>query len=183
MEQIRLQIPQELFDPAEFAHFDGTVEVASLKVGPDLYSFAEPLDWHIDITNTGDALLVTGTVAGVARTSCARCLGEVVLPVTGEIEGYFLITPEASAPEEMDDDEFEVLPADKRIDLTPLISAALMLEMPIQPLCSDECKGICPSCGKDLNQGECDCTSSDDGIDELNPFSVLRDFRFDASQN
>lgn len=183
MEQVKLQIPSELFDPAEFARFEGTIDVGELKSGPDLYTFEKPLDWHVDITNTGDALLVTGTVDGDAKTSCARCLEDVTFPLTGEIEGYYLIAPDAQAPEDMDDDEFEILPADKKIDLTPLISAALMLEVPLQPLCSDDCKGICPKCGQDLNKGECSCAASGAAIDDLNPFAVLRDLSFDDPQN
>ena len=60
-----------------------------MKAGPDLHSFSEPLAWQVDVTNTGDALLVAGTVEGEATTSCARCLDEFSFPVTGEIEGYY----------------------------------------------------------------------------------------------
>ncbi len=182
MEDIKIQIPAELFDPAEHAHFDGTIHIDTLKVGPDDYTFAAPLSWQIDVMNTGEALLVAGEVSGMATTSCARCLEDMTFPVTGKIEGYYLIAPDAAAPEDMDDDEFEVLSADKRISLTPLITAALMLEMPLQPLCSDECKGICPTCGQDLNKGTCSCAERD-GVDSLNPFSVLRDYTFEDAQN
>ena len=107
MDALRIQVPHELFAPAESSHFEGSIAIPVMKAGPDLYDFAGPLAWQADISNTGDALLVTGTVEGEAKTACARCLDEVSFPVTGEIEGYFLLDETKAAPEDMDEDEFE----------------------------------------------------------------------------
>ncbi|MCB6312030.1 YceD family protein [Gordonibacter pamelaeae] len=155
----------------------------AVKAGPDLYDFAEPLAWQVDVTNTGDALLVTGTVEGEAKTSCARCVDEFSFPVTGEVEGYFLIGADREAPEDMDDDEFDVLPDDNVIDLEPLLRAALLLEFPLVPLCDEECKGLCPTCGANLNDGPCGCAPAEDAGDDAppNPFAVLKDFPFEQN--
>lgn len=182
METLRIPVPPELFAPAESSHFEGTVTIPVMKAGPDLYDFDGPLAWQIDITNTGEALLVAGTVEGEAKTACARCLDDISFPVTGEIEGYFLLDAENEAPEDMDDDEFDVLPADKVIDLEPLITAALLLEFPLIPLCDDECKGLCPQCGANLNEGPCGCAPAEDDDDTPpNPFAALKDFPFDEN--
>ena len=69
MEPIKIAIPNELFFPAEMAHFEGQADLGVLTAGPDLYTFSAPLAWSVDITNTGDALLVTGTAEGEAVTS------------------------------------------------------------------------------------------------------------------
>lgn len=181
MEATRIQVPNELFAPAESSHFEGQVDIPVMKAGPDLYDFEGPLAWQVDISNTGDALLVTGTVEGEAKTACARCLDEFTFEVTGEIEGYYLLDEEKAAPEDMDDDEFDVLPADRVIDLEPLIKAALMLEFPLVPLCDEECKGLCATCGANLNDGPCDCAPAEEEDDGTppNPFSALKDFPFD----
>lgn len=181
MSDTRILVPSELFAPAESSCFEGTYEAGILKAGPDLYEFAGPLVWQATVTNTGGALLVTGTVEGVAKTSCARCLNTFEFPVTGEIEGYFLLSEEEEAPEDMDDDEFSYLPKNNVIELDPLIKAALLLEMPLVPLCDDDCKGICPDCGADLNEGPCSCGEADDGEEDgaKNPFSVLKNFPFE----
>ena len=181
MEATRIPIPSELFAPAESSHFEGTYAVPVVKAGPDLYDFAEPLAWQVDVTNTGDALLVTGTVEGEAKTSCARCVDEFSFPVTGEVEGYFLIGADREAPEDMDDDEFDVLPDDNAIDLMPLVHAALLLEFPLVPLCAEDCLGLCPTCGANLNEGACGCTSAAPGDGApANPFAVLADYPFDG---
>ncbi|WP_139653227.1 YceD family protein [Raoultibacter phocaeensis] len=182
MSDTRILVPSELFACAESSYFEGTYDLNILKTGPDLYEFACPLAWQVTVTNTGGALLVTGTVEGTAKTSCARCLGPFEFPLTGEIEGYFLLSDEEEAPEDMEDDEFEYLPKDNVIDLDPLIRAALLLELPLVPLCDEDCKGICPDCGADLNEGPCDCEKQSDGAEGTeteNPFAVLKDFPFE----
>ncbi|MEG0323674.1 MAG: DUF177 domain-containing protein [Raoultibacter sp.] len=184
MDVTQILVPSELFAPAESSYFEGTYELPVLKAGPDLYDFSEPLAWQVSVTNTGGALLVTGTVEGTTKTSCARCANSFEFPVTGDIEGYYLLSEDAEAPEDMDDDEFEYLPKDHVIDLKPLIEAALLIEVPLVPLCDDDCKGLCLKCGADLNEGPCDCKTSDsDDFDEdgaVNPFAVLKDFPFDS---
>lgn len=181
MDSIRIEIPNELFAPAESSHFEGEAKVDVLKAGPDLYSFDEPLKWQAEITNTGDALLVMGTVEGDASTSCARCLDDVHLPFVGEIEGYFLINEDDfEKPEDMDEEEFEVLGEDKAIDMMPLITAALLLEVPLIPLCDDDCKGICLKCGANLNAEECACGDpEEDEVADDNPFAALKGLKFD----
>lgn len=180
MSDTRILVPSELFAPAESSYFEGTYDLAILKAGPDLYEFSGPLAWQVTLTNTGGALLVTGTVEGTAKTSCARCLNAFEFPVTGEIEGYYLLSEEEDAPEDMDDDEFSYLPKNNVIELDPLLKAALLLEMPLVPLCDDDCKGICPDCGADLNEGPCGCEEKRlDGEESANPFSVLKGMTFE----
>lgn len=184
MDTTRIALPSELFAPAESLHFEGTYTAPVVKAGPDLYDFAEPLCWQVDVTNTGDALLVTGTVEGKAKTSCARCVNDFSFPVIGEIEGYFLLDANSKAPDDMDSDEFDVLPDNRIIDLEPLLHAALLLEFPLVPLCSDECLGLCPTCGANLNERPCGCESAVEGATNdtpPNPFAVLKDFPFEKN--
>lgn len=146
-------------------------------MGVDKYSFAAPLHWQADITNTGGALLVSGTVKGTAKGSCARCLEDAVFDVEGEIEGYFLIPGQEADLDDLEEDEFDTLPTDEMLDMAPLIEAALVLEMPLVPLCKDDCKGLCPKCGQNLNEGDCGCQSIE--VAPANPFAALKDYKFD----
>ncbi|HIY84476.1 YceD family protein [Rubneribacter sp.] len=181
MEPARILVPPELFAPAESSHFEGELDLGVLKAGPDLYDFPSPLAWQADVTNTGGALLLTGTVEGEAKTACARCLDEASFHVIGEMEGYFLLGEGKEAPEDLDDDEFEALPADGAIDVEPLAAAALLLELPLVPLCAEDCKGLCPACGANLNEGSCGCApAAEDDDAARNPFSVLKDFPFEG---
>jgi len=177
-----INVTHELFAPAESSTFDGNFELSVLKAGPDLYEFLEPLKWNVCLTNTGDALLVTGEVEGVARATCARCLEGFDFPIVGELEGYFLISEDALPPEDLDEDEFSYLPKSNCIDLTEIINAALLLELSMIPLCNEECKGLCPQCGENLNVAQCACAETEENAaqeDKPNPFSVLKDFPFE----
>ena len=181
---LRIPVPYELMSPAETARFEGHADLRTLAAGPDEYVFDEPLSYAVTFTNTGDAILVSGTVEGTARTACARCLEPVEIPLAGSVEGYFLLADDG-APEGMEADEFDVLPADKVIDLEPLIVAALLVEVPLVPLCSQDCKGICPECGANRNTEPCDCAEPepDEGAFVMsdgrpNPFAVLKDYPF-----
>ena len=183
-DSLSLEVPAELFSPAEFAQFEGTVAVDEFECGPDSYRFSEPLSWHADVSNTGDALLVTGNVTGEARTDCARCLEDAVFDIEGEIEGDFLLD-DAESPEGADEDEFDRLPANHVLDMESLVVAAIVFELPLVPLCGEDCKGLCPQCGADLNEGPCGCapTADDDDDTPPNPFAALKDFPFDEPQN
>lgn len=171
-------VPNELFAPAESSYFQGSFELEELIAGPDTYRASEPFVWEITVSNTGDALLISGTIAGTVYTACARCLEEFSLSLKGEIEGYYLLNEGEEAPEEMDEDEFEVLPEDKTIDLEPLFTAALLLELPLVPLCDEACKGLCMQCGANLNEEACGCVQPEEEPKE-SPFAVLKDFPFD----
>lgn len=171
---------------AESSRFEGRLDLPELTVGPDDYRFDQPVDWVVDVTNTGSALLVTGNATGTASVACSRCLEDVPHEFNGAIEGYFLIGGADSADyegdEELGEDEFDVLPADHVINLEPLVTAALVVDAPGMPLCRDDCQGLCPSCGANLNDGPCDCGGDADLADfarEANPFSVLADFKLD----
>lgn len=183
MDALKLTIPQNLFALAQCEVFSGTYDLGTLEVGPDAFVFEKPLDWSLTITNTGGAFLVSGTVSGVAQTDCARCIEPFSLTVDGSVEGYFLIPGEEAVEleDEIGEDEFETLPEDATIDLEPLLRAAVLIELPLIPLCNEDCLGLCPRCGADLNEGPCDCESSEEGEDEdsNNPFAVLKSLKFD----
>ena len=177
MSDLKIELPDRMFEPAAFMHVDGTWDAGELVAGPDTYRFEGPVSWSADITNTGDAFLIAGTAKADAVVGCARCLEDARYTLCGEIEGYLLTGEESQAPEDMDDDEFDVLGSDRVLDMEPHLAAALLMEVPLIPLCDEDCKGLCPTCGANLNEGPCGC--DDRKVDDMNPFSVLAGYRFD----
>ena len=179
-ESLIIRVPHELFATAESSSYEGTYDPETIAAGPDEYIATEPFTWHATITNVGDALLVNGTVAGTLKATCARCLDDFSLPINGEIEGYFVIEGQGEAPDDMDDDEFEILDPSNEIDMQPLLNAALLMELPLVPLCREGCLGICQHCGKNLNEGPCNCKPvEEEECPANNPFAVLRTIDFD----
>ena len=94
----------------------------------------------------------------------------------------------AEIPEGADEDEFDRLPANHVLDMESLIVAAIVFELPLVPLCDEDCKGLCPTCGANLNEGPCGCEKEkSDGPDEFelakNPFAALANFSFDSDES
>lgn len=168
-----IQIPEELFVFAESSCFSDEIALEPFYNGPDLYVFDEPVTWDVEISNTGNGLYMTGKAHASGVTSCARCLEDVRIDFESDIEEYFTLDPRAIGDgEDADDDECLTIGEDRTIDMEPIAIAALVLDMPLVPLCSDDCQGLCAHCGANLNEGPCSCET--DEVDETNPFAVLK---------
>lgn len=183
MADARIAVPDELFETSGGSYYSGELEIDLLDTGVDQYVPTTPISWSVSISNTGENLVVLGHASMSGTTSCARCLEEVEYELDGEIEGYvFLDEPTPEQTEGFDVDEYVVLDDDKVIDLEPMIRAALCLDAPLIPLCDDDCKGLCPECGANLNEGPCSCEKKDEQEEDefhKNPFAVLKGLKFD----
>ena len=74
MSTFKIQMPKEMFDPAQFMQINEEVNIDPIEVGPDTFIFSDPVRAEISVTNTGGAFLVQGKVSGEATCACARCL-------------------------------------------------------------------------------------------------------------
>jgi uncharacterized protein len=93
-----------------------------------------------------------GRIEGQVALDCRRCLSETTAPVREEVHLIF--------SEEPDPDDPDVYPIDAKaleLDLRPAVREHWVLEAPTFALCRPDCKGLCPTCGIDLNTGDCDC--------------------------
>jgi len=95
-----------------------------------------------------------GTARTVVEGECRRCLTPVATPLQLEIGVLFTQDPEA-----LDDpDSYPVAADATEIDVTPAVREELVLGAPRYVVCRDDCKGLCPQCGEDLNAGPCGCS-------------------------
>ena len=88
--------------------------------------------------------------------SCARCLQPITTDVELDVCELFLAPGHEAPPEE---EAYEVQGMD--IDLEPMLRDNLTLALPLNPVCREDCAGLCATCGKDLNTGACDCTDEE----------------------
>ena len=117
----------------------------------------KPIQLELEIFNTRDSFAVEGTLKAELILSCSRCLKKYSSPVELDISEDVLKS-------EMEDEE--------ELYLDEIIVDNIILSLPMKPLCSDDCKGICPECGQNLNEGECDCE-----VEALDPrLAKLKDF-------
>jgi uncharacterized protein len=134
---------------------------------------------RIDVSCTArrikENVFIVGTFSTVAKLSCCRCLEMIRLPLRSSFK-YTFAPPPARCKDEVElhaaDLDFAYYEADV-IDLDAVIFEQILLQIPIKPLCSDSCSGLCPHCGVNLNVTRCDCRG--EFLDER--LAVLKQFR------
>jgi uncharacterized protein len=107
----------------------------------------------VNMTRTPQGLYVQGVLRATVDSTCARCLTEIDQPVISRLGELFHYPPEGAPPDSL------VVSDDHYIDLTPIVREEFILSIPLQPLCQPDCKGLCPECGANWNEGPCECHS------------------------
>jgi uncharacterized protein len=134
------------------------VEVFSLD---ENLALVEPLRGQVRLLRVGNGVLATGALHTAVQLTCTRCLGEFQLPVNFDIEEEFHpiidVTTGASLKMEPDQDPATLIDEHHILDLTEVVRQDLWLNLPTSPACQPDCKGLCPHCGQNLNQGSCGC--------------------------
>jgi uncharacterized protein len=92
-----------------------------------------------------EGVLVTGTVRSMAFGECGRCLEEVSLPVEVTFQELFEYPGQNRPDQSRHDDQFILV--DEAVDLTVPVRDAVVLSLPFNPLCREDCEGLCPGCG------------------------------------
>ena len=140
----------------EFADFSLDVEVLRAKLNGK-------------ITCSGGVLVLEANLDAKIKTSCARCLKELELPVSVD----FSETLVQAGQEEGKDLDSVIVFEGTEVDVGQLAENNLLLNISSKYLCSENCRGLCPKCGKDLNEGDCDCD-----FDEIDPrWEKLKNFK------
>ena len=168
MDTYRVDVKSILDDLGGTIAVSDTFPLLDLNVGDEHFTVREPVRFTVTVTNGGTGIVAYGTVSADVTATCARCLIEFPITITGEVDGYFIRHGDTdNIPEEQDVEEID---SEGYIDLYPEIMGALVLEAPFAPLHDEECAGICPECGADMNTEPCDCA---DAPDPGNPFAAL----------
>jgi len=101
----------------------------------------------------------SGRIEGTARVACRRCLVEIAAPVAEDVHVLFAEVGDEIADEP---DAFRLPAHAQSIDLRPAVREQWLLSAPEYALCREDCRGICPRCGADLNAGPCACPPESD---------------------
>lgn len=121
------------------------------------------------LTNAGDGIVLNGSVTAQIETDCSRCLDPFIFTITSTLEGLY--TTEEKASELPEGLEWEPVRHDS-VDIVHAVESALRLDLPFAPLHAEDCAGICPACGCNRNEVQCEC---DSGQNASGPFDSLKD--------
>lgn len=164
-------------------HVEREIPAGELAGEDAAYRVHLPARLVFDVTKDKTVFRLTGTLASELELTCSRCLEPYRFPVAVTFDQRYL--PQAEPAEEGVEREVAVedLDAsfyrDETIDLGELVREQFYLALPMKPLCTEGCKGLCSQCGTNLNSSSCACTAAWEDP-RLAPLKTLRDRRDNA---
>lgn len=163
------EVPLTLTADEDLADYPVLSELAATES----CTFLSPVHVSLQVAREFDHIRVHGTVSILARLSCARCLAVFDKEIVSQFTIFYAKSVDATEDEEVALSEEDLVVAyydSDIIDFTHEIEEQILMELPYKPLCKDDCKGLCVTCGADLNTNMCSCDRSVSG----SAFSVLK---------
>jgi len=145
-------------------HVQRTFEPSAFDPPDDDYRVAAPVEFSMDVERSGaDAYRVSGRATTRLEMVCSRCLDPFEVPVDATFELRYVPQPENPGPEAdereiAEDDLTTAFYKDGALDVIEMLREQFQLALPMKPLCSDACRGLCSQCGANLNRTTCACT-------------------------
>lgn len=131
---------------------DGEVAIEPFEFGGEEFTLEAPVKVKGTIVNNGKSLQLTADVETVLGTQCGRCLADIDVDTEFSLDEHFVRTEDGTPTDD------EVIAFDGHtIELDNVVFDNLLMNIDGKYLCADDCKGLCPECGCDLNEGECEC--------------------------
>jgi uncharacterized protein len=143
---LRLNVGFFIAQPVGYSR-DFPLEASSIRLEENLA--VNGASGNARITRTAQGLLVQVKLQGSLDTECVRCLNPFSQFLTPEFTELYAFTRNSIT------DSGLLLPENHQIDLSPLVREYMLLELPINPVCRPDCKGLCPVCGNNLNENTC----------------------------
>lgn len=126
--------------------------VAPAEVGVALIGVREGSEIDLDLRfeSVHEGILVSGTATVEINGECGRCLEAIEYDFDADIQELFYYEGQLEPDEDEESDQYQVI--DDRIDLEPVLRNAVVTALPFQPVCREDCAGLCSECGKSLNE-------------------------------
>lgn len=129
---------------------------------------AAPVTGHVRLMRTNRGVLVRGNLSTRVILECSRCLTEFEMPIDIHLNDQFwqkidIYTGRVMPLPEGEDHDMEIS-EDHILDITEAVRQYLVIGLPMQALCTEACKGMCPNCGANLNDGACRCTATNGSV-------------------
>ncbi|CAN5203740.1 DUF177 domain-containing protein [soil metagenome] len=151
---------------AEARMIKRTIEADEIDLTNEDIELTGPIELVAEIGKQATKTKLTGTIGTSISRDCTRCLEPVTGDLAFEFETSFVDAEngDSRADAEVSIEDLDIsLVEDGKIDLADVVREQILLALPIQIFCKDDCKGMCPKCGGNLNLIDCKC--SDDEID------------------
>jgi len=160
---VKLRVDDITADAKELSFAEPEADVNRvLEKGPlTEFHVREPIAVKVSYYRAGPELFFQGDMHASTAATCARCAEEFVAPSGRNFR--FILAPRAigfAGEKDLRDEDLEFSLYDgDQVDLSPLIREQFLLSLPTRPLCREDCRGLCPKCGVNLNHTQCDCAA------------------------
>lgn len=133
------------------------IEAPAAEVGLPGAEWRGSIRASLRVEKTGERVSVRGDVSSVVQLECVRCLRAFELEISAPFTTYADRKGKSSSADEeaLERDDYMLFHDGRRLDLREGVRETLLLELPITPRCREDCLGLCPTCGADLNLGPC----------------------------
>ena len=150
----------KLHGPRE--HVERTFEPSAFDPPDEDYRVAAPVELSMDVEKAGkETFRVSGRVRTRLELVCSRCVEPFDVPMAAPFDLRYVPQVENAGEGEREIAEDDLTTAYYRegmLDISDLLREQFQLALPMKPLCSDECRGLCPECGTNLNRTLCSCS-------------------------
>jgi uncharacterized protein len=151
-------------DLHEFISFPAEItlelETDSIDVNVEGFSFRDLISVRLNIQKVGEEYLCQGYFNAPVEEECCRCLVLFEDELSGDLN-FTIKVGEGESSDEDDADLICIKAGEHLVDISEVVRQALILSIPLKPLCDENCKGLCPSCGVNLNEETCDCKNEE----------------------
>lgn len=131
--------------------FDYTMDLSRYETSAGEYPFRLPVSVKGGVTNRAGVVSIGAEASFSYYTRCDRCLKEICLQVSVPIRNMLVRSVSGEPADDM------IVCPDETLDVDELAVTNIILSLPMKHLCRNDCRGLCPVCGKDLNEGDCGC--------------------------
>ena len=140
--------------------FDQVYPPDAFEAEREEFTVTAPVTLGFDVFKDKEHFRLAGRVTTTLEMRCGRCLEPFTAPVDAAFDLRYQprTTLKAEADVEIREDDFSAaFYDDEIIDLGQLMTEQFYLAVPMKPLCTEGCRGLCPQCGMNLNKGTCHC--------------------------
>ncbi|OGD24543.1 MAG: hypothetical protein A2Y56_13055 [Candidatus Aminicenantes bacterium RBG_13_63_10] len=149
--------------PAEGLRIDRDFEFEASDLVEEEAAFLQPAHAEVTVKKIGEEISVKGRLTARLSIPCGRCLTPFEYPVDSAFDMIFLPEELNEVKEELDEEDMDLGSLeDRTVDLEAVILEQLNLTFPAKPLCSKDCEGICPVCGRIRRESGCGCSVRED---------------------
>jgi uncharacterized protein len=135
--------------------------------------FLEPVHADVNVRRVGEEIFFSGRITTCLSFVCGRCLSPFEFKVDSAFDLVYFPEELEMVKDQLDDEDIkQMFFYSQKIDLKDIVLEQLNLAFPVRPLCTKDCQGICPVCGKIIREGDCSCAAN-----ELDPrLEKFKDF-------